>query len=130
MLPLRLHPGDDLRAGLVAATREHRWSAAFVIGGVGSLERARLRLAGRSTFTETVGDLELLTLAGTLSADGPHLHASIADANGVVSGGHVGPGCIIRTTAELLIVAASDWQFSREPDPRTGHAELVIRRLR
>lgn len=127
MLPLRLVPGDDLRAALVATAREQHWLAAFVISGIGSLNRARLRFAGRSEFVALDGDLELLTLAGTLSPDGPHLHASIANATGQVIGGHVGPSCTIRTTAEILIVEASAWRLARAPDPATGHDELVIR---
>lgn len=130
MLPLRLVPGDDLRAALVATAREQHWLAAFVISGIGSLSHARLRLAGHSDFVELGGDLELLTLAGTLSPDGPHLHASLADATGRVIGGHVGPACVVRTTAEILIVEASAWRFERAPDATTGYHELVIHRHR
>lgn len=127
MLPLRLSPGADLRSALVAVARERDWPAAFVLGGIGSLSQARLRLAGCRDFTELAGDLELLTLAGTLSPDGPHLHASVADATGRVIGGHVGPACLVRTTAEILVIEASGWRFHRAPDPATGYDELVIR---
>lgn len=52
---------------------------------------------------------------------------SIADASGKAIGGHVAQGCIIRTTAEVLLAPLSDWSFSRKPDPVTGFAELVVR---
>jgi predicted DNA-binding protein with PD1-like motif len=42
-LPLRLHPGEDLRGALEAAVRAAGWEAAFVIAGIGSLA-ARLAL--------------------------------------------------------------------------------------
>lgn len=126
-LPLRLRAGDDLRAALEAALAAHGSQAAFVVSGIGSLGQARLRLAGHDVPHHAVGDLEILTLAGTLGSGGSHLHASLADADGRVSGGHVAPSCIVRTTAEVLLVVLDDVAFTREPDTLTGHAELVIR---
>jgi len=126
-LPLRLNPGDDLRDALSAILRASGGQAAFVVSGIGSLREARLRLAGRDEPHHMVGDLEILTLSGTLGLGGPHLHASLADADGRVLGGHVAPGCIVRTTAEILLAVLDDAAFTREPDPSTGYAELVIR---
>ena len=79
-LPLRLNPGDDLRAALDAALAAHGAQAAFVVSGIGSLREASLRFAGRDALHHAVGDLEILTLSGTLGAGGPHLHASLPDA--------------------------------------------------
>ena len=128
ILPLRLLPGDDLRMALYAQLPEAWRAAAFVLAGIGSLSALRLRLAAAETILARDGDFELLTLSGSLSPDGPHLHASIADAKGQVLGGHVAPGCIVRTTAEVLVAALPGWGFSRQPDTTTGHAELQIRR--
>jgi len=125
-LPLRLHPGDDLRAAIAAATRD--CPAAFVLQGIGSLSVARLRFAGKPEPEECVGDLEILTLAGAVCADGPHLHMSVADAQGRVTGGHVAPGCIVRTTAELLLAVLPDHAFARRHDATTGYPELTIAR--
>ena len=126
-LPLRLNPGDDLRAALEAALAAHGGTAAFVLAGIGSLREARLRFAGRDASHHAIGDLEILTLSGTLGAGGPHLHASLSDADGRVFGGHVAPGCIVRTTAEILLAVLDDVTFARAPDAATGYAELVIR---
>ena len=126
-LPLRLAPGDDLRGALSAALAAAGAEAAFVVAGIGSLREARLRCAGRDAPLHLVGDVEILTLAGTLGAGGPHLHASLSDADGRVLGGHVAPGCIVRTTAEILLAVLDDLRFERAPDPATGYAELVIR---
>jgi len=126
-MTLRLSPGDDLRAALDHAFRAHALSAAFVLQGIGSLNVARLRYAGRDEAVELRGDLEIVTLAGTLSARGPHLHMSIADADGRVSGGHVTPGCIVRTTAEIIVAHLPGERYTREHDAATGFAELVIR---
>jgi predicted DNA-binding protein with PD1-like motif len=126
-LPLRLNPGDDLRAALDTALAAHGGAAAFVVAGIGSLREARLRFAGRDALHHAVGDLEILTLSGTLGAGGSHLHASLSDADGRVFGGHVAPGCIVRTTAEILLAVLDGVAFAREPDAATGYAELVIR---
>jgi predicted DNA-binding protein with PD1-like motif len=128
LLPLRLRPGQDLRGALDTHLAECPAGAAFVLQGIGSLSVAQLRLAGAEQATEVRGDLEILTLAGSLAVDGAHLHMSISDAQGRVLGGHVAAGCIVRTTAEILLAVLSDHQFSRELDVAgSGFRELVIR---
>ncbi|MDQ1833523.1 PPC domain-containing DNA-binding protein [Massilia scottii] len=125
-LPLRLVPGQDLRAALAGVLAAHGTAAGFVLQGIGSLRGARLRLAGAAQATDVEGDIEILTLAGSLSPDGPHLHMSVADAAGRVLGGHVLAGCTIRTTAEILIALLPDHRFAREADPASGFDELVV----
>jgi len=124
--PLRIEPGEDLRQALEAALRASGCSAAFVVSGIGSLSAARLRFAGLAEPCLLEGATEIVTLAGTLSPDGAHLHMSVADARGVLSGGHVATGCVVRTTAEVLVALLPEWSFTREPDPATGYPELVI----
>ncbi len=126
-LPLRLHPGDDLRRSLEQALLRQGAGAAFVITGIGSLGEARLRLAGAEEAAVLPGPLEILSLAGTVSCNGSHLHISLADAAGRVLGGHAAYGCRVRTTAELLLGVLPAWHFAREPDPGTGYDELAIR---
>jgi uncharacterized protein len=127
-LPLRLSPGTDLRTALesVVATRSRH--AVVLVSGIGSLDKARLRLAGATEPDTLHGDLEILTLAGTIALNGSHLHMSVANSEGRVIGGHVAYGCTVRTTAEVLLLLLPEWSFSRELDPTTGFAELVIRR--
>ncbi|WP_322101661.1 PPC domain-containing DNA-binding protein [Paraburkholderia sp. J41] len=125
--PLRLSPGDDVRHAVVEALKSCNASAAFVLQGIGSLGAAQVRFAGAELPAELRGDLEILTLAGSVSPDGAHLHVCVSDACGHVSGGHVAPGCIVRTTVELLLALLPDHRFSREHDPQTGYAELTIR---
>ncbi len=75
--------------------------------------------------------MEILTLSGTVAAGddntGSHMHMAISTATGQVLGGHVAPGCIVLTTAEVLLALLPEWQFTREPDAGTGYDELVIR---
>jgi predicted DNA-binding protein with PD1-like motif len=125
--PIRLLPGQDVRRALEAAVAAQGCDAAFVLSGIGSLGEAEVRFAGRAQAQRVAGDLEILTLAGTLGAGGSHLHASLSDAGGAVIGGHLAYGCIVRTTAEVLVALLDDWTFSREADAGTGYAELVVR---
>ena len=124
---LRLNPGDDLREALERWTRGSGAQAAFVAAAVGSLARARLRFAGREFASLIEQPLELTSLSGTLSPDGVHLHAAVAGPDGQVLGGHVLSGCIVRTTAEIVIGLVSGVRFGREHDPATGYRELVVR---
>jgi len=131
-LVLRLTPGEDLRTALTAAftqlQAEQNAKAACVISAVGSLSRAVLRYAAEPGGTVLLEPLELITLSGTLSPDGAHLHASVADARGNMRGGHVMPGCIVRTTAEIVLAPLPGWEFTRAQDAQTGFKELVVRR--
>ncbi|WP_426388784.1 PPC domain-containing DNA-binding protein [Variovorax sp. R-27] len=123
-LVLRLNPGGDLRASLDSVLKQGGADAAFVVSGIGSLSGASIRFAGAENAARIEGDLEILTLAGSLSPDGSHLHISVSDAEGRVFGGHAAPGCTVRTTAEILVAVLPDWQFARTHDPLTGYAEL------
>jgi predicted DNA-binding protein with PD1-like motif len=129
-LPVRLAPGADLRRRLEEMLAERAAGAAFVVAGIGSLSAARLRFAGCAEPSALEGDLELLTLSGTLAPEGAHLHATVADARGRVWGGHVANGCLVRTTAEVLIVLLPYWRFAREHDAQTGFRELCVQPAR
>ena len=125
-LPLRLLPGEDLREQLQAVVRQHGVEAGFVLNGAGSLSVAFLRLAGAQEARELRGDLELLSLSGSIATNGVHLHASVSDAEGRVLGGHLCPGSVVRTTVEVLLAALPEHRFSRETDAATGYLELAI----
>ncbi|MFM7514687.1 MAG: PPC domain-containing DNA-binding protein [Cyanobium sp.] len=126
VMPLRLQPGADLRRALETWMGKQPEQAGCVIIAVGSLSVAQLRLAGAIFSTAIHGELEILSLSGTLSPDGSHLHFAIADNQGAVMGGHLCAGSLVRTTAELVIGLLPEWRFSRELDPATGYAELRI----
>ena len=113
VVPLRLQPGDDLRLALEAWMGQQGEQAGCVISAVGSLSVARLRLAGRQEASTLSGDLEILSMAGTLSRDGTHLHIALADDSGAVTGGHLCAGSRVRTTAELVLGLLPSWVFRR-----------------
>ena len=126
-LPIRLTPGQDLRQAIEAAVRGQGCHAAFVLSGVGSLVTAGLRFAGAEQSQRLSGDMEILSLSGSVARNGAHLHMALSTATGQVFGGHVAPGCIVRTTAEVLLALLPEWAFAREPDVATGYDELVVR---
>ena len=126
VVPLRLQPSDDLRLVLEAWMGEQEELAGCVLSAVGSLSLAQLRLAGATEATAIHGELEILSLSGTLSPDGAHLHITVANRRGAVIGGHLCAGSLVRTTAELVIGLLPEWRFRRELDPATGYAELRI----
>ncbi len=123
---LRLCPGDDLYESLQAAVSAHGVAAGAVLTCVGSLRHARLRLADGKEHREFPGPFEIISLVGTLCADGIHLHIGLADREGRCLGGHLVPGCPINTTAEIVLVDLPGWAFSRQPDAGTGYRELVV----
>ena len=124
---LRPAPGAALRDALEALVAREGLRAACVLSAVGSLDRAMVRLADEPTPSAFDGPFEIVALSGTLSPDGAHLHVALADANGIVIGGHLGLGSIVRTTAELVVGELQGLEFSRVPDMQTGYRELVIR---
>ena len=125
-LALRLRPGDDLRIDLERAFEAAPERAGFVAASVGSLSRLALRHAGRDEADVVEGCFELVGLSGTLSVDGPHLHLLASDPDGRVVGGHVLPGCTVRTTAEIVLGLAGGVRFTRPVDGATGYAELAF----
>ena len=127
---IRLRPGQDLGAELRAFAKTHDLRAAFVASAVGSLTDVHLRYANQDTGARLSGHFEIVSLSGTLSADGMHVHLSVADGTGAVTGGHLLDGSLVYTTAELVIGEATGLRFGREVDSTYGYRELTVRRRR
>jgi len=125
---VRLRPGEDLRHGLEAWFARSGAMAGAGVAFAGSLTRAVLRYAARDDGAEVPGPLEIVSLSGTLSPDGPHLHVAVADQDGMMWGGHLLAGCEVHTTAEVVVWLGGDMVFAREPDAVTGARELVVSR--
>lgn len=126
----RLSPGDDLKQSLQAMTESHAIAAGCILTTVGSLQPASLRFAGQDQATLLTDRFEIVSLVGTLSLDGLHLHMAVSDRQGRTLGGHVMPGCLIYTTAEIVVGTLSGLAFHRQMDNQTGYRELAIADLR
>ena len=123
---LRLSPGADLKSSLQTYAREQQLQAGVILTCVGSLTDVHLRLANQEEGTRYRGHYEIVSLVGTLTAEGMHLHLSLADSSGATFGGHLLEGCRVYTTAEIALAELPGYRFTREPDPQTGYRELRV----
>ena len=123
----RLTPGQDLKRELDLFAREKGLQAGFIVTCVGSLRKTVLRPANQQVPLVREQKMEIVSLVGTLSPDGSHLHISLSDSTGATIGGHLLEGCEIYTTAEIVIGEARHLRFSREVDPATTFKELKVR---
>lgn len=124
----RLKSGHDLFDSIENFVREKNIEAGCILSGVGSLTHATLRLANRKTRTEYEGHFEIVSITGLVSVHGSHLHISISDGDGKTIGGHLGSGCKIYTTAEIVILAFEEEVHKREYAEDSGYEELVVYR--
>ena len=123
----RLKPSQDLFDEIERFVREQKIEAGCVLCSVGSLTHATLRLANREVCSEYEGHFEIVSLTGTVSTNGSHLHLSISDEDGQTLGGHLVSGCKVYTTAEIVLGAFEDVVYRRELlENDSGYEELVI----
>ena len=122
----RLKPGQDLLNEIEAIVATKNIEAGCVLSAVGSLTQATLRLANREFYSEYEGHFEIVSMTGTVSVYGSHLHISISDGDGETIGGHLVPGCKIYTTAEMVLGIFEDVVYKREYAEDSGYEELAI----
>ena len=122
----RLKPGQDLFDSIVLLLKEKNIRAGCVLSGVGSLTHVTLRLANRDFFSEYDGHYEIVSITGTVSIHGSHLHISVSGGDGETIGGHLVSGCVIYTTAEIVIGIFDDVVYKREFSEDSGYDELVV----
>lgn len=125
-IAIRLLPGEDVLLTLRKHIAQQGFQAAFIAGCVGSLTDVALRFAGQEGTNHTTGKFEIVSLIGTLEAKGEHLHLSVSDEKGHMQGGHMMPGCSVRTTLELVIGELENITFTRAPCALSGYEELVV----
>ncbi|MGI6607882.1 MAG: PPC domain-containing DNA-binding protein [Erysipelotrichaceae bacterium] len=128
VLAKRLHYGDDLKVEIEKLCYENDVSSAVVISSVGCVYKATIRLADGVTVREFNDNFEILSINGTVSRDGSHLHISYSDVNGNTLGGHLCYNNLVNTTCELVLFTIDEYSFTREYDKKTGYDELFIRK--
>lgn len=123
----RLKPGQDLFDSIEEIVKENKIEAGCVLSSVGSLTHATLRLANRSYYNEYDGHFEIVSMTGTVSIHGSHIHVAISDGDGITTGGHLVSGCKIYTTAEIVLAVFDDQVYKRELfENDSGYEELVV----
>ncbi|MDN5347782.1 MAG: uncharacterized protein PWP65_1346 [Clostridia bacterium] len=138
----RFRPGDDLLNALENLAREAGLTSGIILSGVASLRKAVLRnpkgFLTEFPITEEYryaaeieGPLELTNLTGNIAtgADGRvivHAHATVSagEKGGAAWGGHLLPGCIIYTTAEVVLAGLEGMKLCRREDDLTKGEEL------
>ena len=130
-LPLELEPGQDLHLTLSELAIQQQLSG-FVLGIVGNLSQATFRCPGQQQPTRMNGELEVITLNGTFSPSGVHLHLSLSDGACQVWGGHLEPGTLVLKGAQLLLglsglpTAQTIPQADQEPLQFEERVELAV----
>ena len=123
----RLKPGQDLFDSIEAFVADNKIEAGCVLSAVGSLTHVTLRLANRDIYNEYEGRFEIVSITGTVSTNGSHIHVSISDGDGVTIGGHLVSGCKIYTTVEIVLAGFDDVIYKRELLKNdSGYEELVV----
>jgi len=124
---IRLMPGNDLKNSIQQFVKEHNIEAGWIATAAGSLTEYNIRFANVKEGNRKAGYFEIVSLTGTLSINGLHLHISISDGEGRMTGGHLLEGCKVYTTAEIIITESLRYSFDRKEDVKTGWKELEIK---
>ena len=123
---IRLKPGEDLRASIEKYVKDNHIEAGWIATCVGSLTEYNMRFADQPNGSMGKGKFEIVSLTGTLSVNGSHMHISISDSTGHTIGGHLLQGCKIYTTAEIIIQSSDQFVFKRSKDGTTPWEELQV----
>ncbi|MEJ8841934.1 PPC domain-containing DNA-binding protein [Lacibacter sp. H375] len=123
----RLKPGQDLKQEIAAYVQQHKIEAGWIMTCVGSVAQYNLRFANQPEGNIASGHFEIVSLVGTVSINGSHLHMSVSDSTGATIGGHLLDSNIVYTTAEIVIGEGKQLVFTREKDGTTPWEELQIK---
>jgi len=126
--PLRLKPGTDLRLQIEQYVKSNNIKAGWISTCAGSLTHYNIRFANQPNGSKGEGHFEIVSLTGTVSVNGSHIHLSISDSTGKTIGGHLLDSNIVYTTAEIILQEDDDFSFTREKDGSTPWEELQIKK--
>lgn len=124
----RLKPNQDLKKEIEAFVKQQNIQAGYIVTCVGSLTQSNIRFANQPNGTMANGHFEIVSLTGTVSINGSHLHISISDSTGKTIGGHLLDQNLIYTTAEIVIGESNNHIFTREKDGTTPWEELQVKK--
>ena len=125
--PLRLKPGADLKTEIETYVKNNGIQAGWIVTCAGSLTQYNIRFANQPEGSQGEGHFEIVSLSGTTSVNGSHIHISISDSTGKTIGGHLLNGNIVYTTAEIILQEEEGFEFTREKDGTTPWEELQIK---
>ncbi|MDZ4795230.1 MAG: PPC domain-containing DNA-binding protein [Bacteroidota bacterium] len=99
----------------------------WVATTIGNLTDYTIRFANQPEGSKGSGHFEIVSLVGTVSVNGSHLHISLSDNKGQTIGGHLMPLCKVYTSAKIVLQATDRYEFSREKDGTTPWEELQVK---
>ncbi|HIH61553.1 MAG TPA: DUF296 domain-containing protein [Methanobacteriales archaeon] len=120
MIVKRIRPSQDLKEELLKIKDK----SGIIVSGIGSLEKATLRLADEK-IVKVKGPLEIISIQGTITVNGIHVHIAVANKHGKMMGGHLKRGCKVHTTVEIAILPYNG-TLKRLKDKETGFMELDV----
>ena len=122
----RLKPGQLLKEEIQRFVNEKQIKAGWISTCVGSLTQYNIRFANQPETVKGYGHFEIVSLTGTVSVNGSHLHISVSDSTGKTIGGHLADSNIVYTTAEIVLLSTNHVEFKREKDGTTPWDELQV----
>lgn len=123
---MRLMPGEDLILSIHRYCKTHSIKAGFIGTCVGSFQRVVFRKGYDKTLFTMDGPFEIVSMEGTVSNQGMHIHTAVSDKSFKVYGGHLVSGSLVDTTAEIVIIELENHELSRTKGDLTGFKELKI----
>jgi predicted DNA-binding protein with PD1-like motif len=129
-LVFRVYPKQDLKQEIALRCKAANVTSGCIVSAVGSVSHAIVRIADGKTIQSRHEDMEIVSLTGTISRDGDHLHILCIDKEHKTFGGHLKEGTLIHTTCEIVVADFSDeWTLRRSLDPDTGYDELTVTQI-
>jgi predicted DNA-binding protein with PD1-like motif len=126
--PLRLKPSADLKKEIEGYVKSNNIQAGWITTCAGSLTNYNIRFANQPEGSKGEGHFEIVSLSGTVSVNGSHIHISISDSTGRTIGGHLLDSNLVYTTAEIILQEDDSFVFTREKDGTTPWEELQIKK--
>ncbi len=129
-LAFRILPKQDLRQEIETRCKSANIISGCILSAVGCVSQTVVRIADGVTIQTKTADMEIVSLTGTITRDGDHLHILCIDNNHQTFGGHLKEGTLVNTTCEVIIADFSDeWTLHRSFDMQTGYDELSVSQI-
>jgi predicted DNA-binding protein with PD1-like motif len=130
LIVAKFEDGEDLFESFKTIIREHKIESGIVLTGIGMLRNFVLGYYDGETYRnkEFKEPHELVSLQGSITTKNEtviHLHASLADEQNNVIGGHVFQA-EVNMLNEIVVRKLNDLALGRKENPSTGLKELDI----
>lgn len=131
VLIVKLEDGEDVQSSLVTLCDKYGIRMGWVHSGIGIIREFTLGYYTGKDYKKKFFNEphELLSLTGTITLDAKipiHLHASVADQEYRVFGGHLFGGKVTNLNEILISKMPEEIKLDRKLNPKTNYYELDI----